>query len=105
MAEEKIVQTTTAESAEAVNLEAVDAQAVIVALRAQLGDSAILTGADVQQRAAGIWRRDTIAAKAIIRPTTTAQVATAMRICYEHDQPVVAQGGLTGLVELSLIHI
>ena len=102
MAEEKIVQTTTAESAEAVNLEAVDAQAVIVALRAQLGDSAILTGADVQQRAAGIWRRDTIAAKAIIRPTTTAQVATAMRICYEHDQPVVAQGGLTGLVESGL---
>ncbi|WP_438392907.1 FAD-binding oxidoreductase [Caballeronia sp. DA-9] len=34
---------------------------------------------------------------ALIRPRTTEQVATVMRICHEHRQPVVTQGGLTGL--------
>src|SRR5699024_3191655 len=34
---------------------------------------------------------------ALARPTTTAQVATLLRICNEHRCPVVPQGGLTGL--------
>ncbi|SCZ07798.1 FAD-binding oxidoreductase [Microvirga guangxiensis] len=34
---------------------------------------------------------------ALILPQTTEDVATALRICHEHRQPVVAQGGLTGL--------
>ena len=34
---------------------------------------------------------------ALIRPRNTEQVATALRICHEHKQPVVTQGGLTGL--------
>ncbi|SMG49049.1 FAD-binding oxidoreductase [Paraburkholderia susongensis] len=35
---------------------------------------------------------------ALIRPRTTEDVATALRICHAHAQPVVTQGGLTGLV-------
>ena len=73
--------------------------AVTAALRSALGEATVLTGADVHGRSAGIWRSDTIAAKAIVRPTNTEQVATAVRICNEHDQQIVAQGGLTGLVE------
>ncbi|SEA42168.1 FAD-binding oxidoreductase [Paraburkholderia sartisoli] len=34
---------------------------------------------------------------ALIRPRTTDQVATVMKICHEYGQPVVTQGGLTGL--------
>ena len=34
---------------------------------------------------------------ALVRPTTTAEVSTALRICHAHDQAVVTQGGLTGL--------
>ena len=81
---------------------AADADALVVALRQELGAKAVLTGPDVHQRAAGIWRTDTIAAKAIVRPTSTEQLASAMRLCSEHHQPVVAHGGLTGLVESGL---
>jgi len=34
---------------------------------------------------------------ALIRPRNTEHVSTALRICHEHAQPVVTQGGLTGL--------
>src|SRR5690349_9879681 len=34
---------------------------------------------------------------AIIRPRTTQEVAQALAICSKHRQPVVTQGGLTGL--------
>lgn len=33
----------------------------------------------------------------LLLPRTTEQVATVMRLCTEHRQPVVVQGGLTGL--------
>ena len=35
--------------------------------------------------------------KALILPRSTSDVATALRICHDHRQPVVTQGGLTGL--------
>ena len=79
-----------------------DSDPVVIALRAALGDSAVLTGTDVSGRSAGIWRSDTIQAKAIVRPQSTEEVATVMRICHEHGQPVVAHGGLTGLVASGL---
>ncbi len=75
---------------------------VIEALRQALGDDCLITGEAVQERASGIWRSDPIQAKAIIRPRNTEQVSEALRICYEHDQPVIAQGGLTGLVESAI---
>ena len=90
MAEENLVRT------------AKPVDAVVSVLREQLGDKAVLTGSDVHTRSAGIWRSDTIAAKAIVRPSTTEQVAAAMRICAQHNQAVVAHGGLTGLVESGL---
>ncbi|ABM57832.1 FAD-binding oxidoreductase [Verminephrobacter eiseniae] len=34
---------------------------------------------------------------ALLRPVSTAQIAQALRICSEHRQPIVTQGGLTGL--------
>ncbi|MEQ8858615.1 MAG: FAD-binding oxidoreductase [Pseudomonadales bacterium] len=75
---------------------------VIAALKQALGDDGVLTGDDVHQRQAGIWRRDTIQAKALLRPRTTAEVSAALKICYDHDQTVVAHGGLTGLVESAI---
>ena len=71
---------------------------VVDALVAALGADCVLTGDDVRQRQAGIWRRDTIQAKALIRPRNTDEVSQALRICHEHGQPVIAHGGLTGLV-------
>ncbi len=75
---------------------------VVRALVDALGEDCVLIGDDVHQRAAGLWRRDTIQAKALIRPRSTDEVSTAMRICHDHDQTVVAHGGLTGLVNGAL---
>jgi len=75
---------------------------VVQELIGALGADAVLTGDDVRSRSAGLWRRDSIAAKALLRPRSTEEVSTALRICNEHGQPVVAQGGLTGLVESAI---
>jgi FAD/FMN-containing dehydrogenase len=58
----------------------------------------VLTGADVTGRSAGIWRRDTIRAKALVRARSTEDVSRALAICHAHGQRVIAHGGLTGLV-------
>lgn len=75
---------------------------VVRALIEVLGEDCVLTGDDVRQRQAGIWRRDTIQAKALLRPRSTDEVSTAMKICHAHDQTIIAHGGLTGLVNSAL---
>ncbi len=75
---------------------------VITELKNALGDKQVLTGEAVHSRGAGIWRSDTIQAKALLRPRSTEQVSEALRICHAHGQSVVAHGGLTGLVESAI---
>ena len=72
------------------------------ALAAITGPGGVLTGTDVSSRPAGIWRSDTIAAKAIVRPRTTAEVAAVLKACNDAGQSVIAQGGLTGLVQSAI---
>ncbi len=67
-----------------------------------LGADAVLQGADVTGRSAGIWREDTIKAQVLLRPRSTHEVSRALAICHAHGQTVVAHGGLTGLVESAL---
>ena len=62
----------------------------------------MLSGDDVSSRASGIWRSDSIAAKAIVRPQTTEEVSQILRLCNEKEQSVIAHGGLTGLVESAI---
>ena len=66
------------------------------------GSGGVLTGADVSSRQAGIWRSDTIAAKAIVRPRNTAEVSAVLKTCNDAGQSVIAQGGLTGLVQSAI---
>ncbi len=75
---------------------------VVTELTEALGQDSVLTGDDVHNRSAGIWRPDTIKAKALLRPRTTGEVSTALEICNRHRQSVVAHGGLTGLVESAI---
>ena len=72
--------------------------AVVEALRQALGPDTVLTGDDVKNRAAGIWRNDALQAKALVRPRNTDDVRRVMELCHAHGQPVVTHGGLTGLV-------
>ena len=67
-----------------------------------VGADGLLTGEDVAARKSGIWRSDGIAAKAIVRPRTTDEVAQVLAICNAARQSVVAHGGLTGLAESAI---
>lgn len=71
---------------------------IIDELTEALGAETVLTGAAIGER----YRSDEsltgrVLPMAVIRPRTVDEVATALRICNAHGQPVIPQGGLTGL--------
>lgn len=75
---------------------------LIAQLRAALGEMSVRTGADIPMRN----RRDMAAEAAVeplalLLPRSTADVAAALKICHAAGQPVVPQGGMTGLVDAS----
>ncbi len=67
-------------------------------LRQVLDEQGLLTGEDARIRSTGWGHTAPCVALAIARPRTTKEVAAVLRICNEANLPVVAQGGLTGLV-------
>ena len=71
---------------------------LIESLRNIAGNDGVLQDDDVQARSAGMLRADHLQARLLVRPKTTAQVAAILKLCNEHRQRVVTQGGLTGLV-------
>jgi len=71
---------------------------IIEDLKAALGDDAVLTGDAIAER----YRSDASLTgktlpQAVLRPASVEAVAQALRICNEHRQGVVPQGGMTGL--------
>lgn len=71
---------------------------VVSALRAALGDRKVLTGSDIPVRNGfDATLRPPTPPVALVLAQTTADVSTALRICHEAWQPVVTQGGMTGL--------
>ena len=71
---------------------------IVEILRAALGADTVLDASQVAERAGSYWDLKPMRAAALVRPRSTAEVATALRICHEHNQPVVTHGGLTGCV-------
>ena len=71
---------------------------IVARLIEALGEDCVMTGDDVSSRQAGFFMRSTVKAQAIVRPRTTEDVSKAMKICHDNNQPVIAHGGLTGLV-------
>jgi FAD/FMN-containing dehydrogenase len=72
-------------------------EALIQALVDALPPGAVLTGDDAKAQAVSSWSRmgQPIA---VIRPGSTDEVSTVLRLCDEARQPVTAWGGKTGLV-------
>jgi FAD/FMN-containing dehydrogenase len=70
----------------------------INALRAALGESSVITGADIGARhvsdMSGTGRHPP---RAIIRPRTVEEASAALKLCNDFEVPVIAQGGMTGL--------
>lgn len=72
---------------------------VIDALLTELGADVVQLPAEFGSRQLQDWSGVPGAVPAVlIRPRNTEDVATALRVCHAFSQPVVTQGGLTGLV-------
>lgn len=72
--------------------------AVVDALAEALGADRVRTGADVPQRArADASGLAPTVPLALVLPRSTEEVSRALAICHAHAQPVVTQGGMTGL--------
>lgn len=67
-------------------------------LSAIVGSDNVLTGEQVSSRSVSWIDPSPCRARAIVRPGTTAEVARVLAACNAAGQPVVAMGGLTGLV-------
>ena len=70
---------------------------VIAQLQQALGSEHVLVGKDAEEKAHG-WSR-LGKPLAVVRPASTEDVSTILRLCHAARQPVVAWGGKTGLVE------
>ena len=67
--------------------------------RATVGANYVITDAADMAPFLTDWRqRFTGSALAIVKPGSTAEVAALVKLCNEHDVPIVPQGGNTGLV-------
>jgi FAD/FMN-containing dehydrogenase len=72
---------------------------VAAALIEALGPDVVRTGDAVPQRNRTDWSgAEPVQPLAVVLARSTVDVAAAMRICHAHGQPMVTQGGLTGLV-------
>lgn len=71
---------------------------IVGALKAALGEEVVVCGNDME-RATSYWDSAPAKAVALVRPRSTEETSKALRICHEHNQPVVTQGGMTNCVE------
>ncbi|MCX7646660.1 MAG: FAD-binding oxidoreductase [Rhodobacteraceae bacterium] len=74
------------------------APALAEGLVARLGPRGALFGPEVPEAARSDWSRTgRHLPPALLRPASTEEVAAALALCHRHRQPVVVQGGMTGL--------
>jgi len=66
-------------------------------LRAAVGAAQVLTGADAQAFETDWRERYRGRALAVVRPSSTEEVAAVVRVCAGASIPIVPQGGNTGL--------
>ena len=71
---------------------------LLESLRAIVGVDGALSRQETGRRSAGFMRPETLQARLLVRPRSTAEVAAVLKICHAAGQPVVTHGGLTGLV-------
>jgi len=65
----------------------------------ELGPGGLVVGDEVTTRGTGWGRDEPCVARAVLRPAGTEEVSAVLRLCHAAGQPVVVQGGMTGLVE------
>jgi FAD/FMN-containing dehydrogenase len=65
-------------------------------LKALLGPSGVVEAPSIS--AVGNWRGHPYSSPLLLRPANTEQVAEVLRLCNQHRQPLVIQGGLSSMV-------
>ncbi len=70
---------------------------LVTRLKALLADGAVIDGEEAVR--IGLARRPLGAPLAVVRPGSTAEVASVLRLCHEAGQAIAPWGGCTGLVE------
>lgn len=72
-------------------------QALIAQLQ-QVKGADVLLGAGITEKYQHDWSADAPGVPgAVVRPSSTQALSEILALCHSHDQPVVVQGGLTGL--------
>mgnify|MGYP003673217821 FL=1 len=75
-----------------------DTNAFVTMLRDVLAPQDLQIGTDIPATALRDWSDERGGVPlALVHPRTTAQVSAVMALCHAHGQPVVPQGGMTGL--------
>lgn len=72
---------------------------LITQLIALLGEEQVLTGADVAARPVSWFDKTPMRARAIVRPCSTEEVASVVKLCAEASVSLIPLGGMTGFVE------
>ncbi len=68
-------------------------------LEAIVGAGNVLGSDAVAQRARHFWDPSPMTALALVRPATTEEVSSILKVCSSHGQTVVTHGGVTGLAD------
>lgn len=79
-------------------MERGNANELLQSLSSVLGPSGLLTSEALRSRATSLWNSKPMTALALVRPQTTSEVSTVLRLCHEASQEVVVVGGGTGPV-------
>ena len=67
-------------------------------LEATLGPSGLVVGSAISDKYSADWSgAKPCPPAALLKPKTTNELSAVMALCHQYDQPVVVQGGLTGL--------
>ncbi len=71
---------------------------LIAKLKVALASGSVLEGAEAMEKAQGGWSK-LGTPRAVLRPSSTAEVSRILTLCHAAGEPVVPWGGKTGLVE------
>ena len=78
--------------------QASGAQTLLSELATALGPDEVLTGERIPDKYTRDWSGEVGSMPlAVVRPRSTEEVSSVLALCHAHRQPVVPQGGLTGL--------
>ena len=72
---------------------------LLTAIEKIVGPRGVILGDDLRARAASTLDPSANQALALIRPESSEELSAVMKLCHDQKQPIVIQGGMTGLVE------